>query len=51
MIDILTQEILVCMRLLGVNNLNDLNENYIKKDISISEPSLTSSFPLIREGY
>ena len=34
-----------------VNNLNDLNVNYIKKDISISEPSLTSSFPLIREGY
>ena len=51
MIDILTHEILVCMRLLGVNNLNDLNKNYIKKDFSISEPSLTSSFPLIREGY
>ena len=51
MIDILTHEILICLRLLGVNNLNDLNENYIKKDISISQPSLTSSFPLIREGY
>ena len=51
MIDILTHEILVCMRLLGVNNLNDLNENYIKKDISISKPSLISSFPLIEEGY
>ena len=51
MIDILTHEILICLRLLGVNNLNDLNENYIKKDISISEPSLTSSFPLIKEGY
>ena len=51
MIDILTHEILVCMRLLGVNNLDALNKNYIKKDISISEPSLTSSFPLIREGY
>ncbi|MDC3095777.1 alpha-hydroxy-acid oxidizing protein, partial [Alphaproteobacteria bacterium] len=46
MIDILQNEILVCMRLLGVNNLNDLNENCIKKDISISDPSLTSSFPL-----
>ena len=51
MIDILQHEILVCMRLLGVNNLNDLNDNYIKKDISISNPSLTSSFPLIEEGY
>ena len=51
MIDILQHEILVCMRLLGVNNLNDLNENYIKKDVAITEPSLTSSFPLIREGY
>ena len=51
MIDILTHEILVCMRLLGVNNLDDLNSNYIKKDISISEPSLVSSFPLIEEGY
>ena len=50
MIDILQHEILVCMRLLGVNNLNDLNENYIKKDISISEPSLTSSFPLMKKG-
>ena len=51
MMDILTHEILVCMRLLGVNNLDDLNSNYIKKDISISEPSLVSSFPLIEEGY
>ena len=51
MIDILQNEILVCMRLLGVNNLNDLNENCIKKDISISDPSLTSAFPLIKEGY
>ena len=51
MIDILQHEILVCMRLLGVNNLHDLNDNYIKKDISISNPSLTSSFPLIEEGY
>ena len=51
MIDILQHEILVCMRLLGVNNLNDLDENYIKKDFSISDPSLTSSFPLIEEGY
>ena len=51
MIDILTHEILVCMRLLGVNNLDNLNINYIKKDISISEPTLVSSFPLIEEGY
>ena len=51
MIDILSHEILICLRLLGVNNLNDLNENYIKKDISISKPSLISSFPLIEEGY
>ena len=51
MIDILTSEILICMRLLGVNNLDDLNSNYVKKDISISDPSLISSFPLIEEGY
>ena len=51
MIDILTHEILVCMRLLGVNFLGDLNSNYVKKDISISNPSLISSFPLIEEGY
>ena len=51
MIEILKHEILICMRLLGVKNLNDLNENYIIKDISITEPSLISSFPLIKEGY
>ena len=51
MIDILTQEILVCMRLLGVKCLDDLDSNYVKKDISISDPSLISSFPLIEEGY
>ncbi len=51
MIDILTHEILVCMRLLGVNCLGDLNSNHVKKDISISDPSLISSFPLIEEGY
>jgi hypothetical protein len=39
------------MRLLGVNCLDDLNSNYVKKDISISDPSLISSFPLIKEGY
>ena len=49
MIDILTHEILVCMRLLGVK-FSDLNSNYIK-GYSISEPSLVSSFPLIEEGY
>ena len=51
MIDILTHEILVCMRLLGVNCLGDLNSKFVKKDISISDPSLISSFPLIEEGY
>ena len=47
MIDIMQHDILVCKRLLGVNKLDDLNGNYIKKDISISEPSFVSSFPLI----
>ena len=51
MIDILTHEILVCMRLLGVNCLGDLNSNFVTKDTSISDPSLISSFPLIEEGY
>ena len=51
MLKILESEIQICMRLLGVTNLDDLNSNYVVKDCSISTPSLTSSFPLIDEGY
>ena len=51
MIEILHDEIQICMRLLGVNKISELDKNYVKKDFSISKPSFTSAFPLINEGY
>ena len=51
MIEIIKNEIEICMRLLGVNDLEDINDSYLIKDISPMSPSLTSSFPLIEEGY
>ena len=51
MLEILKDEIEICMRLLGVNSLNDLSEAYVTKDITVNSPSLTSSFPLLDEGY
>ena len=51
MIDIIQNEIEICMRLLGVNDLKDINDSYILKDISPISPSFTSSYPLIEEGY
>ncbi len=51
MIEILSSEILICMRLLGVNNLKTLDKKYVVEDHSFTEPTLTSSFPLIDEGY
>lgn len=51
MIDIIKNEIDICLRLLGVNDIKNLNDSYVVKDISPIKPSLTSSYPLIDEGY
>ena len=51
MIEILHDEIQICMRLLGVTNFEELTPNYLIKDTVVSYPTLTSSFPLIDEGY
>ena len=51
MIEILYDEFLICLRLLGVNSLNELNHDYIIREKATQSPSLTSSFPLIDEGY
>ena len=51
MIEILHDEIQICMRLLGVTNFEELTPDYLIKDTVVSHPTLTSSFPLIDEGY
>ena len=51
MIQILYDEIEICMRLLGVNNFEELNKDYVVKSDVVTTPSITSSFPLIDEGY
>ena len=38
MIDILTHEILICLGLLGVNNLNDLMKIILKKILQYLNP-------------
>ena len=51
MLEILRDEIEICMRLLGVNSLTDLSKDYVVKDIVVNNSSLTSPFPLLDEGY
>ena len=51
MLELLELEILTCLRLLGVNDITDLNSNLLTKDDSFGTLDALSAFPLINEGY
>ncbi len=51
MLELLELEIITCLRLLGVNDLSDLDETFLTKDDSFGSLNVLSAFPLIDEGY
>lgn len=51
MLELLELEIITCLRLLGVNDITDLNSNFLTKDDSFGTLDVLSAFPLINEGY
>ena len=51
MLELLELEIITCLRLLGVNDITDLNSNLLTKDDSFGTLDALSAFPLINEGY
>ena len=51
MLEILETEIQICLRLLGVNRLSDLNSSYLRECEPLGENDHLSAFPLIKEGY
>ena len=51
MLELLELEIITCLRLLGVNDITDLNSDILTKDDSFGTLDALSAFPLINEGY
>ena len=51
MLELLELEIITCLRLLGVNDIADLNSTNLTKDESFGSLDVLSAFPLINEGY
>ena len=51
MLELLELEIKTCLRLLGVNDITDLNSDILTKDVSFGTLDALSAFPLINEGY
>ncbi|MDC0092991.1 alpha-hydroxy-acid oxidizing protein [Alphaproteobacteria bacterium] len=51
MLELLELEILTCLRLLGVNEISELNSTFLTKDESLNTLDVFSAFPLINEGY
>ena len=51
MLELLELEIITCLRLLGVNDIADLNSDFLTNDESFGPLDVLSAFPLIKEGY
>lgn len=50
-LEILEQEIRVCLGLLGVQSFEELEPSYLHAATPVVPPHVTSAFPLIEEGY
>jgi isopentenyl diphosphate isomerase/L-lactate dehydrogenase-like FMN-dependent dehydrogenase len=48
---LLEQEIRICLGLLGVTRLGDLDRTYLHPAAPVRPPHVTSAFPLLDEGY
>ena len=51
MLELLEVEVEICLRLLGVNKLIDLDRSFLGPCSSLTKPSVLSAFPLLDEGY
>ena len=51
MLEILEVAVEICLRLLGVNKLIDLDRSFLRSCSSLTKPSVLSAFPLLEEGY
>ncbi len=51
MLELLEVEISTCMRLLGINSFNELDNTFLTNDNSFGNLDVLSSFPLLSEGY
>jgi isopentenyl diphosphate isomerase/L-lactate dehydrogenase-like FMN-dependent dehydrogenase len=50
-LELLEEEIRICLGLLGVPNLAGLNRSYLHAAVPVARPHVTSAFPLLEEGY
>lgn len=49
--ELLEDEAIRCLGLLGVTSFSELNSTYIAKAQPLNRPWLDSAFPLLKEGY
>ena len=50
-LEILEDEIRICLALLGATSLSALNRSYLAPAAPVCHPHMTSAFPLLEEGY
>ena len=50
-LELLEEEIRICLGLLGVPTLAGLNHSYLHAATPVTRPHVTSAFPLLEEGY
>jgi glycolate oxidase len=50
-LEILEDEIRICLALLGAISLSALNRSYLAPAMPVCHPHMTSAFPLLEEGY
>jgi glycolate oxidase len=50
-LELLEDEIRICLGLLGVADLASLNRSYLHAAAPVARPHVTSAFPLLEEGY
>jgi glycolate oxidase len=51
MLELVEDEIRICLGLLGVDSVNGLNASYLHEARPVTAPHITSAFPLLHEGY
>ena len=50
-LEILENEIRICLGLLGVNSLEELDASFVQEASPLGQQSVFSAFPLLDEGY
>ncbi len=50
-LELLEEEVRICLGLLGVTGFANLDETYLHPEEAVTDPHVLSAFPLIAEGY